>query len=115
MVTLYFRNIKSGDTATYVPCAKPTKEDNFVIEVTSIPENVPIEIIMKKLNETGLWNVKSVEYNKLGYGKMITKGWGGKREKSGRPSTGRKKQQIYVTNEELTEVRKLIEKMRESK
>jgi hypothetical protein len=37
---------------------------------------------------------------------------GGKREGAGRPSTGRKKQNIYVTDEELIEIKKLIEKMR---
>lgn len=38
--------------------------------------------------------------------------WGGKREGSGRPSTGRKKHQIYVTDEEYTQVKKLIEQLR---
>ena len=38
--------------------------------------------------------------------------WGGKREGSGRPSTGRKKQNIYVTDAEFAEVKKLIDKLR---
>ena len=38
--------------------------------------------------------------------------WGGRRERAGRPSTGRKKHQIYVTDEEYIEVKKLIELLR---
>ena len=39
--------------------------------------------------------------------------WGGKRSGAGRPSTGRSKKQIYVTDEEYTEIKKLIDKLRE--
>lgn len=39
--------------------------------------------------------------------------WGGKREGAGRPSTGRKKRQIYVTDEEYEQVQALINKLRE--
>lgn len=38
--------------------------------------------------------------------------WGGKREGAGRPSTGRKKHQIYVTEEEYAKVKQLIENLR---
>ena len=38
--------------------------------------------------------------------------WGGKREGAGRPTTGRKKKQIYVTDAEYAEVKKLIDKLR---
>ncbi len=38
--------------------------------------------------------------------------WGGKRSGAGRPSTGRSKKIIYVTDEEYTEVKKLIDKLR---
>lgn len=38
--------------------------------------------------------------------------WGGKRAGAGRPSTGRKKYQIYVTDEEFEQVKKLIESIR---
>lgn len=41
------------------------------------------------------------------------KAWGGKRSGAGRPSTGRSKKIIYVTDEEYTEVKKLIDKLRE--
>jgi hypothetical protein len=40
--------------------------------------------------------------------------WGGNRKGSGRPSTGRIKKQIYVTDEEFDEVKKLIEDLRKS-
>jgi hypothetical protein len=39
--------------------------------------------------------------------------WGGAREGSGRKATGRKKKNIYVTDEEFEEVKKLIETLRE--
>lgn len=39
--------------------------------------------------------------------------WGGKREGAGRPATGRKKRNIYVSDEEYEEIKKLIEKLRE--
>jgi hypothetical protein len=38
--------------------------------------------------------------------------WGGQREGSGRPSTGRKKRQIYITDEEYIKVKQLIEELR---
>lgn len=41
------------------------------------------------------------------------KSWGGKREGAGRPPTGRKKHTYYVTEAEDSEIRILIEKMRE--
>jgi hypothetical protein len=37
---------------------------------------------------------------------------GGKREGAGRPSTGRKKVNYYVTGEEDSEIKKLIEQLR---
>jgi len=39
-------------------------------------------------------------------------GWGGHREGSGRPSTGRKKYNIYVTNEEFEKIKNFIEEIR---
>lgn len=38
--------------------------------------------------------------------------WGGKREGSGRPSSGRKRQQYYVTDEENEAIKLLIKKLR---
>lgn len=40
------------------------------------------------------------------------KNHGGKREGAGRPATGRKKKNYYVTDDEDTKIRELIEKMR---
>lgn len=37
---------------------------------------------------------------------------GGYREGAGRPSTGRKRQQFYVTNEENTKLREYLEQLR---
>jgi hypothetical protein len=39
-------------------------------------------------------------------------GWGGKREGAGRPSTGRSKRIIYVTDSEYEQVKALIEECR---
>jgi hypothetical protein len=38
--------------------------------------------------------------------------WGGKRVGSGRPSTGRKKQVLYITDEEYLKIKQLIEQLR---
>lgn len=38
--------------------------------------------------------------------------WGGKREGAGRPATGRKKKNYYVTDDEDTKIRELIESLR---
>jgi hypothetical protein len=40
------------------------------------------------------------------------KWWGGKREGAGRPSTGRKRRQYYVTDEEDAQIKKLIDQLR---
>ena len=40
---------------------------------------------------------------------------GGKREGAGRPTTGRKRRQYYVTDEEDRKIKELIEKLRASK
>lgn len=39
-------------------------------------------------------------------------GWGGSREGAGRPSTGRKKQSFYITEEENEQLRKYLEELR---
>lgn len=39
--------------------------------------------------------------------------WGGTREGAGRPTTGRKKHQIYVTDEEYEKIKQLLADMRE--
>jgi hypothetical protein len=41
-----------------------------------------------------------------------SKTWGGKRPNSGRPSTGRKKHILYITDEEYLKVKQLIEQLR---
>jgi hypothetical protein len=38
--------------------------------------------------------------------------WGGKRKGSGRPSTGRKKHQFYVTDSEAEQIKQLIDTLR---
>lgn len=38
--------------------------------------------------------------------------WGGKREGSGRPSTGRSKKVLYITDDEHIKVKELIEQLR---
>ena len=49
----------------------------------------------------------------IGYWSGIdTASWGGKREGSGRPSTGRKKHQLYITEEEYLKIKQLIEQLR---
>lgn len=39
---------------------------------------------------------------------------GGKREGAGRPSLGRKKRTLYLTDKELQQIKKYLEKLRES-
>lgn len=113
MKTLYFKNrLVGGADARYFECEKPYKKERLVIEVTHIPDEVDSNTVRLKLNETNLWKVETVNYSELGTGKLITNNHGGQREGAGRPSTGRKKQQIYATDEEMKEVKKLIEEMR---
>ncbi len=38
--------------------------------------------------------------------------WGGKRKGAGRPSTGRKLQRIYATDDEMTKIREYLEELR---
>lgn len=38
--------------------------------------------------------------------------WGGKRPNSGRPSTGRKRRYMYITDEEYLKVKQLIKQLR---
>ena len=38
--------------------------------------------------------------------------WGGSREGAGRPATGRKKQNFYITDEENEKLRKYLEELR---
>jgi hypothetical protein len=42
----------------------------------------------------------------------ISGGWGGSREGAGRPATGRKRHQYYVTDEENEKLRKYLEELR---
>jgi len=39
--------------------------------------------------------------------------WGGKRKGAGRPSTGRKKHQYYVTDKEDAQIKQFIENLRQ--
>ena len=39
-------------------------------------------------------------------------GWGGNRPGAGRKPTGRKRQQIYVTDEEFTKIKEFIDQLR---
>lgn len=39
--------------------------------------------------------------------------WGGAREGAGRPSTGRRKRTVYVTDEEYSKIKELIEQLRQ--
>jgi hypothetical protein len=41
-------------------------------------------------------------------------GWGGPRPGAGRPTTGRKKQNFYITDEENEKLRKYLEELRAS-
>jgi hypothetical protein len=38
--------------------------------------------------------------------------WGGKRPGAGRPSTGRKRQSFYITDEENEKIREFLDKLR---
>lgn len=64
---------------------------------------------------------KKIENGKIGPSKQYMKyedieamksAWGGQREGAGRPATGRKKHQYYVTDEEDKEIKKLIDELR---
>lgn len=91
-----------------------TYEHEFKLEVKG---NTLVQFMA--LTRAGFY--KKIENGKIGPSKQYMKdkdieylksSWGGQREGAGRPSTGRKKYQYYVTEEENKEIKKLIEKLR---
>jgi hypothetical protein len=51
-----------------------------------------------------------VNYGKDCYNNPI---WGGRREGAGRPSTGRKKHQFYITDAEAEQFKQLLDNLRQ--
>jgi hypothetical protein len=43
---------------------------------------------------------------------QTTKSWGGRREGAGRPATGRKKRNFYITDEEYQKLMEYLETLR---
>jgi hypothetical protein len=113
MKTLYFKNTLTGrNNATYLPCNKPSTPDKFTVEIVNVPDEIEPKTVAALLNKTVVWKANIIDYSTLGEGKLITRNWGGKREGSGRPSTGRKKQQFYITDEEAEQIKNFIDTLR---
>lgn len=113
MRSIYFRNTLSGvDSASYLPCEKPQKHDNFVVEITDIPDDVDVKEVQGLLNKTVVWKANVIEFSRLGEGKLVN-GWGGPRHGAGRPSTGRQKKNFYITDEEHEKLKEYLETLRE--
>ncbi len=56
----------------------------------------------------------NLETFELDYGPGFHNGWGGTREGAGRPTTGRKKRNFYITDEEETKLKTYLEELRTS-
>ena len=67
-------------------------------------EAIPLETALKE---------KGIQAGSGSPGRVnIRTGWGGSREGAGRPSTGRQKKNYYVTDDEDTKIRELLESLR---
>lgn len=114
MKTLYFKNTLTGSmNATFLPCNKPSTPNKFVVEIVNVPDEIDTDTVKSLLNKTGVWDADIIDYSALGEGKIVTKNWGGPREGSGRPSTGRKRQNFYITDEENDLLREHLKQLRE--
>lgn len=91
-----------------------TYEHNFMLPVEG---NTLIQFMA--LTKNGYY--RKIENGKIGAAKQymsdrdiedIKNSWGGAREGAGRKSTGRKKKNYYVTDEEDRKIRELIEQLR---
>jgi hypothetical protein len=73
-----------------------------------------IQQVLQKLEHTLQVTIQAnTSYSVKEKEKMSTSNsWGGKREGSGRPSTGRKKQVLYITDDEYLKIKQLIEQLR---
>ncbi len=112
MKTMYFRNTLTGaNNAAYMPCEKPQQPDEFVVEVVNIPDDVDVKTVQGLLNKTVLWKANTIDFSRLGEGKLVN-GWGGRREGAGRPATGRKKRNFYITDDEYEILSNTLEMLR---
>lgn len=79
-------------------------------EITSRQINVPMGeaiALERKLQ------AKGIQASNVSPGRVnIRTEWGGKREGAGRPSTGRKRQFVYVTDDEFDKIKELLEQLR---
>ena len=86
------------------------KNDDGTAEVTihSTKTVTPI------YESTDKWDIQVNRLIKMGYNvtEEPPRYWGGSREGAGRPSTGRKKHQYYVSDEEDTQIKNLINQLR---
>lgn len=113
MQTMYFRNTLSGGmNATYLPCQKPVKPNDFIVEVVNIPDDVDANTVKILLNKTVIWKASVIEFSSLGEGKLVNGSWGGSRPGAGRPSTGRRKRTLYITDEEYRQITDHLETLR---
>lgn len=81
--------------------------DNEDIEVYSIEAECKeeLEYKLEPFTSNG-FEVQKIE--------PARKNWGGKRQGAGRPTTGRKKRNFYITDEEAEAIKNLINTMRKS-
>lgn len=88
-----------------------TSRDNSVI-MKMQKDNIEMSIDeFERVYNEGCQYIADAEDVEPGEG-IGCKTYGGKREGSGRKPTGRKKQQIYVTNEEFVKIKAFIEELR---
>lgn len=115
MKSMYFRSTLTGaNSALYLPCENPQQPDDFVVEITNVPDDVDVKTVQNLLNKTVVWKVNVIDYSKLGEGKLVT-GHGGPRPGAGRPKTGRKKYVFYITDDEYEVLSNTLKTLRNEK
>jgi hypothetical protein len=106
------------DKDTFIEMIRDWKADNA-------PEYDDLKVDDPRINKNGEWittarDEKTVyQLNDDGHGNIVINylgisSWGGPREGAGRPATGRKRQNFYVTDDENTKLREYLEQLRKT-
>ncbi|KPU42136.1 hypothetical protein OXPF_39150 [Oxobacter pfennigii] len=94
-----------------------TRVSDKVYKAKTTVEDEITYIVSEIINPDDFMSAEPLEPSyTLGYSQqsMDIKSWGGYREGAGRPSTGRKKKNIYVTDEEYEQVQAFIQQIRQN-
>ena len=79
-----------------------------------LPSPYSLDSVTAFLSQIAVWHAKAASEgsSENDVPSEIKSAWGGSRPGSGRPSTGRKRRQYYLTDQEDAEVKELVERLR---